>query len=73
MVDFAGSAIIANNLEPFVVHVENQILALHGCKNSWIWTTNVIDTMTAKPIRPISQLYLLNQEEKNEGRIEGHT
>ena len=55
MIDLASSAIIANDFEAFIVHVENQILALDGC-NKRTRITNTINTMTAKPMRPISPL-----------------
>ena len=57
VIDFAGCAVVGNDGEALVVHVEDEVLALNVCYCRRADTSRkMVRTMTAKPMRPISPL-----------------
>ena len=62
LVNLAGGAIVGNDVEALVVHVEDQVLTLNDDVIRYVMhITNTFKltrlTMTAKPMRPMSPLY----------------
>lgn len=65
VVNFAGSTVICDNIEAFIVHVENQILTL---RRSWYKKDRktIELTITARPIKPMSPLGKDSQHERGQ-------
>jgi len=65
VVNFAGSTVICDDIEAFIVHVENQILTL---RRSWYKKDHKIIelTITARPIKPMSPLDKYSQHEQGQ-------
>lgn len=74
MIDFADGTIVGDDGEAFVVHVEDEVLALDGeikCPEQTVECDPL--TMTARPMRPISPLEEGGEQREAMGEGEGRT
>lgn len=73
MIDFFDRSIVGDYIEAFVIHVQNEILALDNDVRVREINEKQGSTMTAKPIKPISPLEIGVELVEEEGGQKRHT